>query len=84
MKNRVRYAFTGNVHDPTGQATYCHNCRALLIGRDGYEITAWHLDADGHCDKCHAACTGVFARSPGTWGSRRLPVTISETAGARR
>ena len=37
MKNGVRYAFTGNVHDPAGQATYCHNCQALLIGRDGYE-----------------------------------------------
>ena len=32
MKNGVRYAFPGNVHDPAGQCTYCHNCQALLIG----------------------------------------------------
>ncbi len=28
MKNGVRYAFTGNVHDPSWQATYCHNRQA--------------------------------------------------------
>jgi pyruvate formate lyase activating enzyme len=80
MKNGVRYAFTGNVHDPAGQATYCHNCQALLIGRDGYEITAWHLSADGSCDKCHSHCSGVFNGSPGTWGSKRMPVAMGAAA----
>lgn len=80
MKNGVHYAFTGNVHDPAGQATYCHNCQALLIGRDGYEITAWHLSADGSCDKCHSHCSGVFNGSPGTWGSKRMPVAMGAAA----
>jgi pyruvate formate lyase activating enzyme len=70
MKNGVRYAFTGNVHDPAGQATYCHNCQEPLIGRDGFEITAWHLNADGNCDKCHTRCAGMFNGPPGTWASR--------------
>ncbi len=83
MKNGVRYAFTGNVHDPAGQATYCHNCRALLIGRDGYEIGDWHL-TEGKCGKCGAPCAGIFGRSPGTWGSKRAPVTIEPSAGAAR
>ena len=30
-KNGVRYAFTGNVDDPPGQATHCHNCKALYM-----------------------------------------------------
>lgn len=77
MKNGVRYAFPGNVHDPAGQATYCHNCQALLIGRNGYEITAWHLSAEGNCDTCRAHCAGVFNGSPGTSGSRRMPVAMS-------
>jgi pyruvate formate lyase activating enzyme len=76
MKNGVRYAFTGNVHDPAGQATYCHRCQGLLIGRDGYDITAWHLAADVTCENCGAACAGVFEDSPGTWGSKRMPVRL--------
>ncbi|HEX6131872.1 MAG TPA: AmmeMemoRadiSam system radical SAM enzyme, partial [Actinomycetota bacterium] len=36
--NGVRYAYTGNVHDPEGQTTRCHRCGATLIGRDGYEL----------------------------------------------
>jgi pyruvate formate lyase activating enzyme len=84
MKNGVRYAFTGNVHDPAGQATYCHDCQALLIGRDGYEITAWHLTGEGKCQKCGEACAGVFEASPGTWGSRRMPVAMTAASGGRR
>ena len=83
MKNGVRYAFTGNVHDPAGQATYCHNCQTLLIGRDWYEITAWHLTPEGKCDKCGISCSGVFNHTPGTWGSKRMPVAMIGGAGAR-
>jgi len=79
MKNGVRYAFTGNVQDPAGQATYCHHCRALLIGREGYEITDWQL-IEGKCRHCGMLCAGVFERSPGTWGSKRRPVSI-DTSG---
>ena len=81
IKNGVRYAFTGNVHDPSGQATYCHSCRALLIGREGYEITDWRL-AEGKCSTCGTPCAGVFDRSPGTWGSKRRPVKMDPGAGA--
>jgi len=80
MKNGVRYAFTGNVHDPAGQATYCHHCQALLIGREGYEITDWHL-AEGTCNRCSKPCSGVFDSSPGTWGSKRRAVKINPGAG---
>jgi pyruvate formate lyase activating enzyme len=81
VKNGVRYAFTGNVHDPAGQATYCHNCQALVIGRDGYEITAWRLTADGRCRECGTACAGMFDRSPGSSGSKRMPVTVNAGRG---
>jgi pyruvate formate lyase activating enzyme len=76
LKAGVRYAFTGNVYDPEGQATYCHECGATLIGRDGYRIAAWHLTAEGRCRKCGTACAGVFGAKPGTWGARRVPVAM--------
>jgi pyruvate formate lyase activating enzyme len=77
MANGIRYAYTGNVYDPEGQSTYCHACRKVLIGRDGYEITAWALAADGRCDACGTLCAGVFEAQPGDWGSRRLPVRLA-------
>ncbi|MDQ3973358.1 MAG: AmmeMemoRadiSam system radical SAM enzyme, partial [Actinomycetota bacterium] len=34
--NGVRYAYTGNVHDPDGGSTYCHACGERVIARDWY------------------------------------------------
>ena len=76
----LRHVFTGNVHDPAGQGTYCHACGALLIGRDWYEITAWHLAADGRCAGCGARCAGVFEAAPGGWGRRRMPLVLRPPA----
>ena len=72
----LRYVFTGNIHDPAGQSTYCHRCRELLIGRDWYDLTAWNLDSAGRCGHCGAACAGVFQDMPGNWGRRRQPITV--------
>ncbi|MEM7584063.1 MAG: AmmeMemoRadiSam system radical SAM enzyme [Acidobacteriota bacterium] len=74
--NGVLHAYTGNVHDPAGGSTYCSSCGEVLIGRDGYVLDTWNLDANGACRKCGTVCAGHFDASPGTWGSRRLPVRI--------
>jgi pyruvate formate lyase activating enzyme len=73
----VRYAYVGNVHDPEGDSTYCHNCGAMLIGRDWYELSTWNLTDDGHCRNCGTACAGVFAGPPGKWGRKRQPVRLT-------
>src|SRR5438067_1587112 len=78
----LRYVFTGNIHYPDGQSTYCHHCGELLIGRDWYDLTAWNLDADGRCGNCGTACAGVFDGMPGTWGRRRQMVRVSPTENA--
>jgi pyruvate formate lyase activating enzyme len=75
-KAGLRHVFTGNVHDPEGQSTYCHACNTVLIGRDWYEMTAWALTADGRCSHCGAACPGVFEPRPGRWGAKRRPVRV--------
>ncbi len=49
LANGIRYAYTGNVHDPVGQTTRCHGCGAVLIERDGYELGFWGLAAEGRC-----------------------------------
>ena len=77
LNNGLRYVYTGNVHDEAGQSTYCHGCGTRLIGRDGYDLTAWTLTADGRCARCGEACGGVFEARPGAWGSRRAPVRLA-------
>jgi pyruvate formate lyase activating enzyme len=77
MRNGVRYAYTGNVQDPEGQSTFCHHCGRVVIGRDGYVLTAWHLTDDGRCRFCVTACAGVFEGPPGAWGAKRLPVRLA-------
>ncbi len=81
LDNGVRYAYTGNVRDEAGQSTYCHQCGSTVIGRDGYRIAAWALDARGACRSCGSPCAGVFAPTPGNWGERRQPVRLREFAG---
>ncbi len=76
----IRYVYTGNVHDPLGSSTWCHQCGKKLIGRDWYVLSDWSLDANGRCRHCGAPCPGVYERAPGAWGSRRLPVRIEEFA----
>ena len=80
VKNGVRYAYTGNVHDERGGSTYCHRCGAKLIGRDWYVLTHWGLDEGGCCKSCGSPCAGVFQAKPGTWGARRQPVRLKDFA----
>jgi pyruvate formate lyase activating enzyme len=47
----------------------------VLIARDWYELIDWNLD-EGTCPECGTRCPGVFERSPGTWGARRLSVQM--------
>jgi pyruvate formate lyase activating enzyme len=76
LKNGVRYAYTGNVHDFKGESTYCHNCNKILIGRDGYQLSTWNLNENGHCKKCGTVVAGFFDGLPGVWGTKRQRVTL--------
>ncbi len=61
MEQGLRYAYTGNIRDPEGSATYCHGCGELLIRREGFQSVAIGLDASGRCVRCKAACAGVLS-----------------------
>ena len=77
LKNGVRYAYVGNVHDKAADSTYCHSCGKLLIGRDWYVLSEWNLDDKGNCKFCGTACAGVFHAKPGYWGAKRKAVAIN-------
>ena len=78
IQNGVRYAYTGNVHDPEGDSTYCHQCGKKIVGRDWYVLTEWNLTDDGHCSFCGTACAGLFDGPPGHWGPRYLAVRLRD------
>jgi len=80
LKNGLHYVYTGNVHDPKGSSTYCHNCGEMLVGRDWYELSTWNLQIHEHeavCRGCGSRLAGVFEAGPGLWGARRQPVHIA-------
>jgi pyruvate formate lyase activating enzyme len=81
MANGVRYAYTGNVHDPEGSSTYCHSCGSLLVERDWYALGHYGLTPDSHCARCGVACAGRFEGPPQPWGPRRLPVRLQRCTG---
>jgi pyruvate formate lyase activating enzyme len=71
----IKHVYTGNVHDADGQSTYCAGCGSLLIERDWYRLGAYRIAPDA-CPDCGYRLAGRFDATKGTWGNRRLPVTI--------
>jgi len=81
-RNGLHHVYVGNVRDLENSSTYCACCGQLLIGRSGYTLSAWGLDAGGACTGCGTALAGVFEAAPGDWGSRRMPVRLRDYAAA--
>jgi len=79
IKNGIRHAYVGNVHNKDGDSTWCHQCGNLLIGRDWYELSEWNLTPEGKCNRCGTVCAGVFEQQPGNWGSKRVRVDMTRT-----
>ncbi len=48
----VNYVYVGNLPDEGYEDTVCPKCGQTVIGRAGYSITGWRLDASNHCEKC--------------------------------
>ena len=59
MQAGIHYVYVGNVARHEGNNTYCHNCKKLLIERQGYFISAENLVA-GRCKFCNTEIPGVW------------------------
>jgi len=77
MANGVRYAYTGNVHDPRGASTFCPGCGELLIERDWHRLGKWSLDARGCCAGCGWQLPGRLAAGPGPGVARPVRVRFA-------
>ncbi len=68
----VRYVYTGNVSDPEGEATRCHECREVLVERDWFAVRKNALAGTDRCPRCRTVIPGVFdARSRTSSSGRR-------------
>ena len=59
MHQGIHYAYVGNVAGHTGNHTYCHHCKKLLIERRGYFIPTYNL-AGNQCKFCSTIIPGVW------------------------
>ena len=51
-QKKLKYVYVGNIWDEEANATYCGNCKKLLIKRAGYNIINLGLNKDGKCKYC--------------------------------
>jgi len=65
MQSGIRYVYVGNLAGHEGTSTYCHNCKKLLIERQGYFIPTYNLVGN----KCKFCDTVI----PGVWGDAAAP-----------
>lgn len=56
----IHYAYVGNVPDHPGNHTYCPQCRAIVIRRQGFFVVETRLE-DGRCAQCRHAIPGVWS-----------------------
>jgi pyruvate formate lyase activating enzyme len=87
----LKHVYTGNVHDPAGQSTYCAGCGACLIERDGYTLGQFAVDvragmreheseARAACPHCQHPLAGHFEARAGHFGPRRVHLPLHERA----
>jgi pyruvate formate lyase activating enzyme len=78
MQQGLHYVYTGNVHYPEGDTTYCPGCHAPVIRRDWYAIEDYRLDDAGHCLACGTRIAGHFQHFElkKQFGPRRIPVAM--------
>ena len=59
LRQGLHYVYVGNVARHSGNHTYCHNCKKLLIERQGYFIPTDNL-AGNRCKFCNTMIPGVW------------------------
>jgi pyruvate formate lyase activating enzyme len=75
MRAGLHYVYTGNVHDPEGDATLCPGCGTKVIERDWYEILGANL-VEGACGACGTQIAGRFGAAVGSFGRRRMRAVV--------
>ncbi len=65
LQEGIRYVYIGNVPGHEGTHTYCHQCRKLLIERQGFFIPLINIEGN-KCKFCNTAIPGVWETKAAT------------------
>jgi pyruvate formate lyase activating enzyme len=76
MREGLRFVYTGNVHDRSGDTTNCQACGAEVIVRDWYDILESNLNGE-NCGNCGASIPGRFGTHVGSFGRRRMRLVVT-------
>ncbi len=49
----LKYVYVGNVYDPSKNATYCPNCKTIIVERQGYNVHCKNLSNTNTCKNCN-------------------------------
>lgn len=61
QKNGLRHVYAGNVlGEEDATATWCPDCGAHLIDREGFRSNRVRMDAGGRCAACGRICEGIW------------------------
>jgi len=60
MDMGIKYCYMGNVHDLSGQTTYCPSCQTAIIVRDWHSVLTYNLDGN-KCRNCGHKIAGIFS-----------------------
>ena len=71
------YVYTDAAGDSEGGTTFCPECGAMLIERDGEAIMHYDLPDDARCPHCRAAIAGHFGGSGRPFDALRIPVRLA-------
>jgi pyruvate formate lyase activating enzyme len=55
----IKFCYTGNIHNPEGQTTFCPNCKEKLISRDWHSILTNKM-VKNKCSFCGTEIPGKF------------------------
>ena len=57
----LNYVYVGNCPGHPGENTYCPQCKRIVVGRHGYEVTEYNI-RDGKCKYCGKKIAGIWVR----------------------
>ena len=55
----IKYVYTGNVHNPEAETTFCPKCKTPLIERDWHNVNTNKI-IKGNCYNCNSKIAGAF------------------------
>jgi pyruvate formate lyase activating enzyme len=70
----LNYVYLGNVPDHTLEHTYCPECKRVVVERNGFDISGWHLDEQNRCKYCGYEISIVGRLSGAVNEERLMPI----------